>query len=159
MPSPVPLITRVIGGENVDAEFDAYEPWNGSCVSVSAGCCVPWRLAAAGEVGESGADVGSRRWSFRKQSPADSQRRDVLDIAGTAITLSSHPRGRTVSCVFKVPGVIPDWGVTADGARFLFAVPVSQPPPFNFVRDWQARLPRQESNEPERCSSRNSPSA
>ena len=51
---------------------------------------------------------------------------------------------RPAKRLFKVPGVVPDWGVTADGARFLFAVPVSQPAPFNFVRDWQARLPRKQ---------------
>lgn len=44
--------------------------------------------------------------------------------------------------LFKVPGVIPEWGVTQDGARFLFAVPVSPPPPFNVVQDWQATLPK-----------------
>jgi hypothetical protein len=43
--------------------------------------------------------------------------------------------------LFKVPGVIPEWGVTED-ARFLFAVPVSPPPPFNVVQDWQATLPK-----------------
>ena len=44
--------------------------------------------------------------------------------------------------LFNVPGVIPEWGVTPDGARFLFAVPVSPPPPFHVVQDWQATLPK-----------------
>ena len=44
--------------------------------------------------------------------------------------------------LFKVPGVVPEWGVTPDGARFLFAVPVSPPPPFHVVQDWQATLPK-----------------
>lgn len=51
-------------------------------------------------------------------------------------------RPGTAKRLFKVPGVIPEWGVTQDGARFLFAVPVSQPPPFNVVQDWQATLPK-----------------
>ena len=51
-------------------------------------------------------------------------------------------RSGTAKRLFKVPGVIPEWGVTQDGARFLFAVPVSQPPPFNVVHDWQATLPK-----------------
>jgi DNA-binding winged helix-turn-helix (wHTH) protein/Tol biopolymer transport system component len=51
-----------------------------------------------------------------------------------------HPD--TAKRLFKVPGVIPEWGVTQDGARFLFAVPVSPPPPFNVVQDWQATLPK-----------------
>jgi Tol biopolymer transport system component len=44
--------------------------------------------------------------------------------------------------LFKVPGAIPEWGVTSDGTRFLFAVPVSPLPPFNVVQDWQAALPK-----------------
>jgi Tol biopolymer transport system component len=44
--------------------------------------------------------------------------------------------------LFKVPGVIPQWGVTENGARFLFAVPVTPPPPFSVVQDWQAILPK-----------------
>ena len=44
--------------------------------------------------------------------------------------------------LFKLSGVIPEWGVTEDGGRFLFAVPVSPPPPFNIVQDWQATLPK-----------------
>ena len=51
-------------------------------------------------------------------------------------------RPNTAKRLFKVPGVIPEWGVTPDGARFLFAVPVSQPSPFNVVQDWQATLPK-----------------
>ena len=37
--------------------------------------------------------------------------------------------------LFQVPGVIPEWGVTEEGSRFLFAVAVSPPPPFTIVRD------------------------
>jgi serine/threonine protein kinase len=51
-------------------------------------------------------------------------------------------RSSAAKRLFKVPGVIPQWGVTKDGARFLFAVPVSPPPPFNVVQDWQAMLPK-----------------
>jgi len=36
---------------------------------------------------------------------------------------------------------IPEWGMTQDGARFLFAVRVSATPPFNVVQDWQAVIP------------------
>jgi Tol biopolymer transport system component len=43
-------------------------------------------------------------------------------------------------------GIAPRWRrdgkellyLTPDGARFLFAVPVSPPPPFNVVQNWQA---------------------
>lgn len=42
--------------------------------------------------------------------------------------------------LFRLSHVIPEWGVTNDGRRFLFAVPVSSPEPFNIIRDWQAAL-------------------
>jgi DNA-binding winged helix-turn-helix (wHTH) protein len=44
--------------------------------------------------------------------------------------------------LFRVPGVSPEWGVTSDGQRFLFAVPVTPPPDFSIVRDWTSALPR-----------------
>jgi Tol biopolymer transport system component len=44
--------------------------------------------------------------------------------------------------LFQVPGVIPAWGVTPDGARFLFAVPVTPPPDFSIFRNWQSTFPR-----------------
>ncbi|MBA2302593.1 MAG: hypothetical protein H0W08_08160 [Acidobacteria bacterium] len=53
-------------------------------------------------------------------------------------------RPNTAKRLFRVPGAIPEWGVTQDGSHFLFAVPLSQPPPFNFVQDWQATLRKQE---------------
>jgi len=42
--------------------------------------------------------------------------------------------------LFAVPGVIPEWGVTPDGSRFLFAVPVEAQPPFNIVQGWQSTV-------------------
>lgn len=62
-----------------------------------------------------------------------------------AVDLDTTPelQLRKTTRVFKIPaGVIPEWGVTADGMRFLFAVPVSPPPPFNVVQDWQSTLPQ-----------------
>ncbi len=44
--------------------------------------------------------------------------------------------------LFGVPSVLPEWGVTKDGSRFLFAVPVSPSPPFTVVQGWQAGLAR-----------------
>ena len=44
--------------------------------------------------------------------------------------------------LFQVSGVIPEWGVTQDGRRFLFAVPTAEPPPFDIVRNWQELLAR-----------------
>ena len=65
---------------------------------------------------------------------------------GSVMTIGTDASGELrpgmAKRLFKVPGVMPEWGVTADGARFLFAVPVTQPPPFNVVQDWQATLPK-----------------
>ena len=44
--------------------------------------------------------------------------------------------------LFAVPGALPDWGVTPDGRRFLFAIPISDPRPYQIVRDWQAAIPK-----------------
>jgi DNA-binding winged helix-turn-helix (wHTH) protein/Tol biopolymer transport system component len=69
-----------------------------------------------------------------------------LTADGSVMTIgtdaTSEFRPGLAKRLFKVPGVIPEWGVTAEGARFLFAVPVSQPPPFNVVQDWQTMLPK-----------------
>jgi hypothetical protein len=42
--------------------------------------------------------------------------------------------------LFQAPGMLPHWGVAADGQRFLVAMPVAQasPAPFTVVLDWQA---------------------
>ena len=43
--------------------------------------------------------------------------------------------------LFTVSTAINEWGMTEDGARFLFAVPVSPTPAFNIVQNWQAAMP------------------
>ena len=44
--------------------------------------------------------------------------------------------------LFAVPGALPDWGVAPDGRRFLFAMPTSDPRPYQIVLDWQAAIPK-----------------
>ena len=39
------------------------------------------------------------------------------------------------------PGLFPEWGVTADGSRLLFAVPTGPPPPLQIIQNWQSALP------------------
>jgi hypothetical protein len=47
----------------------------------------------------------------------------------------------TPNPLFPAPGVLPAWSVTADGKRFLFAVPVEQTQaPFRVVMNWTAPL-------------------
>ena len=68
----------------------------------------------------------------------------MADGSVMAVEVETEPTFRPGGSrrLFQVPGVIPEWGVTEDGNRFLFAVPVSPPSPFNIVRDWQSALPK-----------------
>jgi eukaryotic-like serine/threonine-protein kinase len=65
-------------------------------------------------------------------------------VMSIAIDASGEFRPSAAKQLFKVSNAIPEWGMTQDGARFLFAVPVSATPPFNIVQDWQTALPREE---------------
>ena len=49
--------------------------------------------------------------------------------------------GATVE-VTRVPGALSDWGLSADGQRFLMALPTKQaaPPPFTVLLNWQSSL-------------------
>jgi eukaryotic-like serine/threonine-protein kinase len=62
-------------------------------------------------------------------------------LMSIAIDASGEFRSSAAKRLFTVSSAIPDWGMTQDGARFLFAVPVSATPPFNVVQDWQAAMP------------------
>lgn len=57
---------------------------------------------------------------------------------GAARTFSSGPARRQ----FIAPNVLPEWGVSHDGARLLFAVPTEPPPPLDLIYDWQSALPK-----------------
>jgi hypothetical protein len=69
-----------------------------------------------------------------------------LTIDGAVMAVEIDEKGASSSAIprklFSVPGVMQEWGVTEDGSRFLFAVPVSPTPPLTIVRDWQAGLPK-----------------
>jgi len=43
--------------------------------------------------------------------------------------------------LFTALGVFPEWGVTRDGSRLLFAVPTAPTPPLNIIQNWQSALP------------------
>jgi eukaryotic-like serine/threonine-protein kinase len=57
--------------------------------------------------------------------------------ADPARTFSSRPARR----LFTAPGVLPEWGITHDGSRLLFAVPTAPPPALSLVYDWQSAMP------------------
>ena len=58
-----------------------------------------------------------------------------IEIETTSDLRTSEPKR-----LFRVAGVFPEWGVSGDGQRFLFAVPLAPPPPFHFVLNWQSLL-------------------
>jgi len=64
-------------------------------------------------------------------------------LAGTIMSapVASGSIGATVE-VTRVPGALSDWGLSADGQRFLVALPTSQtaPPPFTVLLNWQSLL-------------------
>jgi hypothetical protein len=80
------------------------------------------------------------RWS------GDGRELFYLTIDGAVMTVEVDEKGASSSVppkrLFGVPGVMQEWGVTKDGNRFLFAVPVGPTPPLTVVRDWQAGLPK-----------------
>ena len=43
--------------------------------------------------------------------------------------------------LFAVTTVGVEWGVSADGRRFLFAIPTQPSPPLNVITGWQALIP------------------
>jgi DNA-binding winged helix-turn-helix (wHTH) protein/Tol biopolymer transport system component len=60
-----------------------------------------------------------------------------LTIDGAVMTVEVDEKGASSSStsrkLFNVPGVMQEWGVTKDGSRFLFAVPVGPTPPLTIV--------------------------
>jgi hypothetical protein len=86
--------------------------------------------------------AGAARWPF------DSKEILYLSANGVmSVDLSTTPafQAGVPKFVFKVP--VPQglfWDVTADGQRFLFAVPVSQSSaaPYRVVQNWQNLLQR-----------------
>jgi len=63
-------------------------------------------------------------------------------MAADCVTADA-PRCSAPHALFKVPGVQSGWGVSPDGARFLFAVSsgTSEPEPFSVILNWTATLP------------------
>jgi eukaryotic-like serine/threonine-protein kinase len=59
-------------------------------------------------------------------------------VLGVGITRES--KLGAPAALFKVRGVMPQWGVAGNGGRFLFAVPVREASPFNVVQNWQGTI-------------------
>jgi Tol biopolymer transport system component len=65
----------------------------------------------------------------------------TLDAAIMAVQVVGNDVG-TPSELARVPGALPDWGVSPDGQRFLVALPAQQTavPPFTVLLNWQTSL-------------------
>lgn len=61
----------------------------------------------------------------------------AVDVKPTAGAFSPTPAKR----LFTALGVFPEWGVTRDGSRLLFAVPTAPAPPLTIIQNWQSALP------------------
>jgi DNA-binding winged helix-turn-helix (wHTH) protein/Tol biopolymer transport system component len=66
-----------------------------------------------------------------------------LDGSVMAVAVSTTALGapKAARRLFTASGVFPEWGVTYDGSRLLFAVPTAPPPPLQIIQNWQAVLP------------------
>jgi DNA-binding winged helix-turn-helix (wHTH) protein len=66
-----------------------------------------------------------------------------LDGGVMAVDVDPHAGAAlgTTKRLFIARGVFPEWGVTRDGSRLLFAVPTAPMPPLDILYDWQSLLP------------------
>ena len=78
---------------------------------------------------------------FAPRWRADGRELFYLKADGAVMSIEFSPTHPTLPTaakrIFAVPNVISEWGVTPDGERFLFAVPIVPPPPFNVVQGWR----------------------
>jgi Tol biopolymer transport system component len=81
---------------------------------------------------------------FAPRWRADGRELFYLTPDGSVMAVDMKPddalQGGAPRRLFQVPGVVPEWGVTKDGSRFLFAVPVTPRPPFDVIQNWQHAL-------------------
>jgi Tol biopolymer transport system component len=88
----------------------------------------------------------SRGGGFAPRWRADGRELFYLTPAGSLIAVSvtpTHgPRTGSSERLFNIPGVAPEWDVSQDGQRFLFAVPTAPPASYNVVVNWQSMLRR-----------------
>jgi hypothetical protein len=142
-PSGRPLIQREF--DQWQAQLSPNRRWV-SYVSNEAGpnevYVAEFRLGAASDaptVGES--HPVSAGGGFAPRWRADGRELFYLTPDGSVMAVEMKPddarqRGAP-RLLFSVPGVVPEWGVTKDGDRFLFAVPVTPRPPFDVIQNWQ----------------------
>ncbi len=101
--------------------------------------------AAAGTVSAGGGVPVSDGGGFAPRWRGDGRELLYLKIDGSVMAVDVVPNVGaalgTTKHLFTAPGVFPEWGVTRDGSRLLFAVPTASMPPLDILYDWQSLLP------------------
>ena len=62
-------------------------------------------------------------------------------VMAVTVNTAAGAAPRSATRLFMALGVFPEWGVTHDGRRLLFAVPTGPTPPLQIIQDWQSLLP------------------
>lgn len=146
-PDGIPLITRE--GDQAQAQLSPDGRWL-AYVSNESGrnevFVAPFRYhASTGTVSVGESVPVSDGGGFAPRWRGDAQELFYLKIDGSVMALdvsASAPAAPTSARrLFVAPGLFPEWGVTADGSRLLFAVPTGPPPPLQIIQNWQSALP------------------
>lgn len=145
--SGAPLVRRE--GDQAHAQLSSDGKWL-AYVSNESGrnevFLAPFRYdAAAGTASVAESVPVSEGGGFAPRWRGDSRELFYLKIDGSVmsveITQGAGATLRTTKRLFVAHGVFPEWGVTRDGSRLLFAVPTAPMPPLNILYDWQSLLP------------------
>lgn len=142
-----PLITRE--GDQAYAQLSPDARWL-AYVSNESGrnevFLAPFRYDAATGAASVGESVPvSDGGGFVPRWRGDGRELLYLKIDGSVMAVDVNPDAgavlRSTKRLFSAPGVFPEWGVTRDGSRLLFAVPTEPMPPLNILYNWQSLLP------------------
>jgi eukaryotic-like serine/threonine-protein kinase len=146
-PEGVPLITRE--GDQAQAQLSPDGRWL-AYVSNETGrnevFIAPFRYdASTGEASVGDSVPASDGGGFAPRWRGDGRELFYLKPDGSVMTVdvrsTSGVAPASLTRLFSAAGVFPEWGITHDGSRLLFAVPIGPAPPLQIVQNWQSMLP------------------
>jgi hypothetical protein len=146
-PDGVPLITRE--GDQTQAQLSPDGRWL-AYVSNETGrnevFVAPFRYdAASGHASVGDCVPVSDGGGFAPRWRGDGKALFYLKGDGSVMTVDIHATSGTAPAsatrLFSAAGVFPEWGITYDGSRLLFAVPTGPPPPLQIIQNWPSLLP------------------
>lgn len=85
----------------------------------------------------------SQGGGFAPRWRADDQELFYLKADGSVMVVAFADSGLSIgpaTLLFTVPGTLPEWGVSRNGQRFLFAVPTAPSASYDIVLNWQSIL-------------------